>query len=75
MYLHLTSNLLKYVIKRKLKGGHLKVSANAKVNSSKQADFTRIVKKAYDKGINENGMTLEKIIEELKADLKNMMIS
>jgi hypothetical protein len=51
------------------------VSANVKGNSSKQADFSRIVKKAYDKGVNENGMTLEKIIEELKTDLKNMMIS
>lgn len=51
------------------------MNAKSKGNNSKQADFTMIVKKAYEKGVNENEMTLEKIIEELKADLKNMMIS
>ncbi|MBY0145134.1 hypothetical protein [Neobacillus niacini] len=49
------------------------MSAKSKGNNSKQADFTRIVKKAYEKGVNENGMTLEKIMEELKADLKSMI--
>jgi hypothetical protein len=75
MYLHLTSNLLEYLIKREVEGGHWKVSAKSKGNNSKQADFSQIVKKAYEKGVNENEMTLEKIMEELKADLKNMMIS
>jgi hypothetical protein len=51
------------------------VSAKSKGSNAKQVDFTRIVKKAYEKGINENEITLEKIMEELKADLKNMMIS
>lgn len=49
------------------------MSAKVKGNSSKQADFSLIVKKAYEKGVNESGMTLEKIMEELKTDLKNMM--
>jgi hypothetical protein len=53
----------------------LELSAKSKSNNSKQADFTRIVKKAYEKGVNENEMTLEKIMEELKADLKNMMVN
>jgi membrane-anchored protein YejM (alkaline phosphatase superfamily) len=51
------------------------VTGKAQSKSSKQADFTRIVKKAYEKGVNENEITLEKILEELKTDLKNMMIS
>jgi hypothetical protein len=51
------------------------VSAKVKGNSSKQADFSTIVKKAYEKGVNEREMTLEKIMEELKTDLKNMMIN
>ena len=49
--------------------------AKAKDNSSNQVDFSMIVKKAYERGHNENEMTLEKIINELKTDLKNMMIN
>jgi hypothetical protein len=59
----------------KQRGAKLIVSAKAKGNSSKQADFSMIVKKAYEKGVNERGMTLEKIMEELKTDLKNMMVN
>jgi hypothetical protein len=33
------------------------------------------VKKAYEKGLNESGITLEKLMEELKIDLKNMIIN
>ncbi|MGG1678267.1 hypothetical protein ACIFOT_21385 [Neobacillus sp. NRS-1170] len=44
-------------------------------NNSNLADFSEIVKKAYEKGLNENGMTPEKLIEDIKVDLKNMMIS
>ncbi|MDN3019167.1 hypothetical protein PH210_23625 [Paenibacillus sp. BSR1-1] len=43
-------------------------------NSSNIADFSEIVKKAYEKGVNENEMTLEKLIEDIKADLKNLMV-
>jgi hypothetical protein len=49
--------------------------SKAKGNGPKQVDFSTIVKKAYERGLNEREMTLEKIIEELKTDLKNMMIS
>jgi hypothetical protein len=49
--------------------------SKAKGCSSKQVDFSMVVKKAYERGLNENEMTLEKIIAELKTDLKNMMIS
>jgi hypothetical protein len=34
-----------------------------------------IVKKAYEKGLNESEITLEKLIEDLKIDLRNMMIN
>ncbi|MEH7180563.1 hypothetical protein [Neobacillus vireti] len=51
------------------------MTPNVKSESSKQADFSRLLKKAYEKGLNENELTLEKIIEDLKADLKNMMIN
>ncbi|MEO2075916.1 MAG: hypothetical protein ABGX20_11145 [Bacillus sp. (in: firmicutes)] len=37
-------------------------------------DFTAIVKKAYDKGVNENEITLDKLLEELKADLKQLVV-
>jgi hypothetical protein len=49
--------------------------SKAEGNGSNQVDFSTIVKKAYERGLNENEMTLEKIINELKTDLKNMMIS
>ncbi|WP_180960304.1 hypothetical protein [Neobacillus cucumis] len=37
-------------------------------------DFSQIVKKAYENGENETEMTLEKLIEDLKADLKQLVI-
>jgi hypothetical protein len=43
--------------------------------NSSNVDFSEIVKKAYDKGVNENEITLEKLMEELKVDLKNLVIS
>ncbi|MDQ1143745.1 hypothetical protein QE429_000572 [Bacillus sp. SORGH_AS 510] len=44
------------------------------VQSANTVDFTAIVKKAYDKGLNENEITLEKLMEELKADLKQLVV-
>ncbi|MEH7094854.1 hypothetical protein [Neobacillus vireti] len=37
-------------------------------------DFSQIVKKAYEKGENETEITLEKLIEELETDLKQLVI-
>ncbi|MDQ1000318.1 hypothetical protein QFZ28_000718 [Neobacillus niacini] len=51
------------------------MNVKAQCNSSKQADFSKLLKKAYEKGLNESELTLDKIIEDLKADLKNMMIN
>ncbi|WML58609.1 hypothetical protein [Neobacillus sp. PS2-9] len=42
-------------------------------NSANTVDFSEIVKKAYDKGVNENEITLEKLMEELKADLRHLV--
>jgi hypothetical protein len=36
-------------------------------------NFSELVKKAYETGKNENGITLEKLIADLEADLKNLM--
>jgi hypothetical protein len=41
--------------------------------SSEVANFSEIVRKAYETGKNENGITIEKLIEDLKADLKNLV--
>jgi hypothetical protein len=38
-------------------------------------DFKKIVKKAYEKGINETEMTVERLLEDLKTDLKQIVIS
>ncbi|WP_312470537.1 hypothetical protein [Neobacillus sp.] len=48
---------------------------DGKENSSNVIDFSEIVKKAYDKGLNENELTLEKLMEDLKADLKSLVMS
>jgi hypothetical protein len=40
---------------------------------STSVEFSEIVKKAYDRGVNEE-ITLEKLIEELKADLKQLVV-
>ncbi|WML41560.1 hypothetical protein RCG19_07890 [Neobacillus sp. OS1-2] len=47
---------------------------NAKGKSLNSADFSEIVKKAYDKGVNETEMTLEKLLEDIKADLKQLVV-
>ncbi|WP_161487139.1 hypothetical protein [Neobacillus mesonae] len=36
--------------------------------------FNEIVKKAYEKGRSEKELTLEQLMEDLKADLKNLVI-
>ncbi|MFH7818897.1 hypothetical protein [Neobacillus thermocopriae] len=38
------------------------------------ADFAEILKKAYEKGMNEAEITVEKLIEELKVDLKHLLV-
>lgn len=43
-------------------------------NSPDMAAFTAIVKKAYDKGRNETELTLEELMEDLKTDLRNLVI-
>jgi hypothetical protein len=50
---------------------------NHKQESTNQAnvDFTKIVKKAYEKGVNETEMTVGKLLEDLKRDLKQIVIS
>ncbi|MCM3569401.1 hypothetical protein [Neobacillus mesonae] len=42
--------------------------------SPDNALFFEIVKKAYEKGRNNKEVTLEEIMEELKTDLRNLMI-
>lgn len=43
-------------------------------NAALQIDFLDIVKKAYEKGLNESEITVYKFIEEIKSDLKNLRI-
>ncbi|MFF2447157.1 hypothetical protein ACFVSW_08630 [Neobacillus sp. NPDC058068] len=45
-----------------------------KESSSNVIEFSEIVKKAYDKGLNEQELTLEKLMEDLKEDLKSLVI-
>jgi len=42
-------------------------------SGSKQVDFSKIVKKAYDKAINDKELTLLKLLEDLKTDLKHII--
>lgn len=39
-----------------------------------QEHFFNILKKAYDKGINEKEITVKRILDELKIDLKNPQV-
>lgn len=39
----------------------------------KKVNFTEIVKKAYDRGLKESDLTLEKLLEEIEANLKNIV--
>ncbi|MEH7356270.1 hypothetical protein V7150_22405 [Neobacillus drentensis] len=50
------------------------MNREAKKSSSNTADFSEIVKNAYDKGINETEITLEKLLEDIKADLRQIVI-
>ena len=42
--------------------------------SSNVAKFSEIVRRAYETGVNENEITVEKLLADLKADLKNLMV-
>lgn len=73
-YLHGKVVLVKYVTSIPcVRGGPSKLDTEVN-KSSNIADFQEIVKKAYEKGVNEHEMTLEKLIEDIKADLKNLMV-
>lgn len=37
-------------------------------------DFSAIVKKAYDRGKSDHGLTVEKLLDELKNDLKKLTV-
>jgi hypothetical protein len=50
------------------------VDRTKEAKSSNGANFSEIVRKAYETGVNERGITLEKLIADLKADLKNLMV-
>jgi hypothetical protein len=39
----------------------------------KQQSFLEILKKAYEKGLTENQITVEKMIAELEEDLKKVL--
>ncbi|MEH7414353.1 hypothetical protein V7266_03550 [Neobacillus drentensis] len=45
-----------------------------KDNNQNIVDFSQIVKKAYEKGVNESEITLEKLIEDIKTDLRQLVI-
>ncbi|MBT2701006.1 hypothetical protein J7E79_27310 [Bacillus sp. ISL-40] len=45
----------------------------AETRISNVSNFSEIVRRAYETGKNENGITLEKLIADLTADLKNLM--
>ncbi|MGX6446106.1 hypothetical protein ACWM35_23120 [Neobacillus sp. K501] len=39
-----------------------------------QYDFYDVIKKAYEKGLTDESITLKRIIEDLKDDLQHMLI-
>ncbi|MDM5329827.1 hypothetical protein [Neobacillus sp. CF12] len=43
-------------------------------NDKEENEFFDIVKKAYDRGVNDNGVTVAKLIEDLKIDLRKMKV-
>jgi hypothetical protein len=59
---------------RRLKGRENRELERKTGKNANTVDFSEIVKKAYDKGVNENEITLEKLMEELKADLKQLVV-
>lgn len=42
-------------------------------SNSVKDDFSKIVKKAYELGINDKEITVQKIIEDLKQDLRQII--
>jgi len=55
-------------------GGYWDLEREAKKSNADFADFSEIVKKAYDKGVNETEITLEKLLEDIKADLRQLVV-
>lgn len=46
-----------------------------KRSREEQPQFTDIVKKAYNRGRSEQDVTVQKLLNELKSDLKKMRIN
>ncbi|WLR55455.1 hypothetical protein LC048_00040 [Mesobacillus subterraneus] len=46
---------------------------DVKVDEANNINFVLVLKNAYEKGLNDKEMTVEKILEELKIDLKNII--
>ena len=46
---------------------------DTKESNQNVVDFLRIVKKAYDKGTNEHEITLEKLVDDIEADLRKLV--
>jgi hypothetical protein len=42
-------------------------------NSTTNVDFSEIIKRAYEKGLSEDGLTLEQLMADLKEELRDLM--
>jgi hypothetical protein len=42
-------------------------------NSTTDVDFSEIIKRAYEKGLSEDGLTLEQLMADLKEELRGLM--
>lgn len=51
----------------------IKLDSSELKKNSTTADFSEIIKRAYEKGMNENEMTLDQIIKDLKDELKPLL--
>jgi tRNA A-37 threonylcarbamoyl transferase component Bud32 len=52
----------------------LSLEQQMKQTEYNQELFFDAIKKAYEKGMNEKEMTVQKIVEDLKNDLKNTLL-
>ena len=43
-------------------------------NYSEEVDFSEILRKAYEKGSKEDGLTVQQLIEHLKVDLQQLVV-
>lgn len=73
-YLQKNNSLIELENVRKMRGALLQMERKLAKQYKIQSDFSEILRKAYEKGLHDGTITVEKLIEDIKSDLLKMKV-